>query len=238
MSPASFAVIGAGWRGLYFLRIARALPDRFRVTGIVVRDPDRARRTQAEWGVPAHPSLQALLGTGLPDFLALAVTRASAPALLAEAAAANLPVMPETPPAADLAGLLQVWRLVEAGARIQAAEQYLFHPWHAARLALVRSGRLGDVSQVQISIAHAYHGMSLLRLMLGVGFDTAHISARTFSAPLVAGPGRQGPPTQQEVISSEQVIAQVEFGAKLGIVTSVARSTTPWSAISRISAHM
>jgi predicted dehydrogenase len=83
----------------------------------------------AAWGVPAHPSLHALLAAGSrPDFLVLAVTRNAAPHLLAETAAAGLSVVTETPPAADLAGLLAVWKLVETGARIQVAEQYPFHP--------------------------------------------------------------------------------------------------------------
>ena len=52
MTPIRFAVVGSGWRTLFFLRIAKALPDRFEVTGITSRDPDKARALVAEWGVP------------------------------------------------------------------------------------------------------------------------------------------------------------------------------------------
>src|SRR3954447_11173153 len=108
----SFAIVGAGWRAAFFLRIARRLPERFAVTGMVVRDPGHARHMTAAWGVPAHASLHALLASGpRPDFLVLAVTRNAAPLLLSEAAAAGLPVLTETPPAADLAGLLAIWKL-------------------------------------------------------------------------------------------------------------------------------
>lgn len=228
MSVTTFGVVGGGWRAQYFLRIAGTLPEKFRVGGVVVRDPARAARLQAAWGIPAHPSLPALLDAGRPDFLVLAVSRTSAPSLLAEAAAAGVPVLTETPPAADLAGLHEVWKLVAAGARIQVAEQYFLHPWHAARLTLARSGRLGEISQAQLSIAHGYHGVSLLRLLLGVGFAPARITARRFTASLIAGPGRQGPPERHEVLQSEQVLAQLDFGAKLGIHDFAAGQYRSW----------
>ena len=56
--------------------------------------------------------------------------------------------------------------LAERGARIQVAEQYQFQPIHAARLAIARSGRLGTISQAQISAAHGYHGIDLIRRFL------------------------------------------------------------------------
>ena len=33
MEPIAFGLIGSGWRGEFFERIAAALPDRFRLTG-------------------------------------------------------------------------------------------------------------------------------------------------------------------------------------------------------------
>src|ERR1700720_929345 len=110
--PACFALVGAGWRAQYFLRIAEFLPERFRVSGMVVRNPDRARDMQSRWGVPTYPTLDALLAAPRPDFVVLSVTRTAAPTLLAQIAAAGLPVLTETPPAADLAGLHAVWALV------------------------------------------------------------------------------------------------------------------------------
>lgn len=237
--PATFALVGAGWRAQYFLRIPRALPEQFRVSGVVVRDSARAEEIAAAWHVHTHPSLAALLDAGhrRPDFLVLAVDRASAPALLAEAAAADLPVLTETPPAADLTGLHAVWELVAAGARVQVAEQYLFHPWHAARLAIARSGRLGRVSHAQVSIAHGYHGVSLLRRLLGVGFEPARITAREFAAPLVAGPDRQGPPRTEQVVEARQVLAQLDFGDRLGVHDFTAGQYRSWIRAPRLLAR-
>jgi NAD-dependent oxidoreductase involved in siderophore biosynthesis len=62
MSAVTFAMVGGGFRSQYFLRIAQALPERFRASGIVVRNPGRATQMRAIWGIPTYPSLEALLG--------------------------------------------------------------------------------------------------------------------------------------------------------------------------------
>jgi predicted dehydrogenase len=215
--PVRFGIVGAGWRAHFFLRVARQLPERFRVSGVVARDPARAAAITAAWQVPAYRDLGELLAAETPAFVVLSVPRLIAPDLLAELAGRRVPALTETPPAADLAGLHAVWQLVAGGACIQVAEQYLFQPLHAARLAVVRSGRLGRVSHAQVSVAHDYHGISLLRLLLDVRFEQATITARRFDSQLVAGPTRQGPPLEERVGTSSQVIAQIDFGDRLGI---------------------
>ncbi|MFC0408336.1 Gfo/Idh/MocA family protein [Roseomonas elaeocarpi] len=217
VSAARFAVVGGGFRAQYFLRLARALPGELRASGVVVRDPDRAEALRDRWNVPVHPNLADLLAAGRPDFVVVCVSRGQALPVLHEVAAAGLPVLTETPPAEDLAGLHEVWALVRGGARLQVAEQYRLQPMNAARLALARSGLLGEVQHAQVSLAHDYHGMSLLRAFLDTGFRMPRVTARRFAAPLVAGPDRQGPPREYRVTQSTQVIAQLDFGDRLGI---------------------
>lgn len=234
MTASRFAVVGSGWRTHYFARIARALPDRFRLTGLVSRDAGRRQALAAQWDVATHPSLQALLTAGRPDFLVLSVAQPAMPALLAEAAAAGLPILAETPPAPDLPGLHTVWGLAKAGARIQVAEQYLYQPLNAARLAVIADGRLGPVSQVQISLAHGYHAISLLRRMLDVGGEPARITARTVIVPALEGPGREGPPREHRVFRAEQVIAQLEFPGKFAIHDFTAGQYRSWIRTNRL----
>lgn len=128
-----------------------------------------------------------------------------------------MPVLTETPPAASLAELLALHELSKRGARIQVAEQYHLQPLHAARLTFIHSGKLGTVTQAQVSIAHSYHGMSLLRKALGITFEPVKITAHSFTAPLIVGPDRSGLPQQERTILSEQQIAYLDFGDKLGI---------------------
>ncbi|WP_414171459.1 hypothetical protein [Clavibacter tessellarius] len=51
-----FGIVGSGWRSAFFLRIARALPERFAVTGLVTRSAETGRALEEEWGsAPSAP---------------------------------------------------------------------------------------------------------------------------------------------------------------------------------------
>jgi predicted dehydrogenase len=215
--PVPFAIVGVGWRAEFFLRVARELPRRFRVSGVVARDAAAGARVTAEWGVPTYRDLGTLLAAAPPAFVVVSVPRRVAPDLLEELAEHHVAALTETPPAADLEGLLRVWELVARGACIQVAEQYAYQPLHAARLAVVRSGQLGVISQAQVSTAHDYHGISLIRQLLDVTFQDSTIAARRIESPILAGPTRRGPPAQDQLTTSVQIIAQLDFGDRLGI---------------------
>lgn len=216
MTATRFAMIGGGWRTEFYLRIAKALPERFTISGMLVRDPAKGQAIEQTWGVPTHRTLDDLLRAN-PQFVVTCVSWEANPGLVQELAARQVPVLSETPPAPDVERLAALWALVERGARIQVAEQYIYQPHHAARLALVASGALGRVSQAQVSACHGYHGISLIRHFLGIGFENARITARRFVSPLVAGPDRRGPPKEERLVNSTQTIAWLDFGDRLGV---------------------
>jgi hypothetical protein len=222
MDLADFVIIGGGWRSGFFLRAARALPDRFRVGGMLVRDPAKGAVIEAEWGVKTFQTLDGLLAGGAPLFAVVALPRAHTPGMLEELTRRGLPVLTETPPAADVQSLERVNRLSKQGGRIQVAEQYIFQPMHAARLAMAHSGLLGNVSQAQVSFMQGYHGISLIRHYLKVGFEPVTITAMKFESPIFKGPDRAGPPTAEQIIPCAQTIAWLDFGniaggSRLGI---------------------
>ncbi len=218
MAPIRLVIVGGGgWRSEFYLRVARALPERFRVEALLVRNPAKGRAMEAAWGVPTYRTLDDLLGATAPEFAVTCVPWEANPLFLKDLAARGLPVLSETPPAPDMARLWEVWQLVEQGARIQVAEQYIYQPHHAARLAFAASGALGRVTQAQVSACHGYHGMSLIRHFLGVGFENARITARRFVSPIVAGPGRDGPPAEERIVDSPQDMAWLDFGDRLGV---------------------
>jgi predicted dehydrogenase len=216
INPVLFGLVGGGWRAEFYLRIARAMPERFQIAGCVTRTEATRARIKAAWKIPVFDELDALLDQ-LPDFVVTSVPWAASPPVLVELAARDMPTLAETPPAPDLERLIQLWKELPKEARLQVAEQYQFQPLHAARLAFARSGKLGEIRQVQVSVAHGYHGIALIRKFLDAGYENATIKAFRFKSPLIAGPGRTGPPSVEEEIESVQVIAYLQFDRKLAV---------------------
>ncbi|MFN8471124.1 MAG: Gfo/Idh/MocA family oxidoreductase [Anaerolineae bacterium] len=216
MTPTEFGIVGAGWRAEFFLRIAAATPNWFRVTGLVRGTSSHAEEVGERFGVPVFASVKQLIDATRPSFVITSVPRDVNPALIRQIVDLNTAVLSETPPAPTVEGLNELWKDV-GGAQVQVAEQYIFQPHHAARLNLVATGKLGRVSQAQVSVAHGYHGVSLIRHFLGVTFEDATVETRRFQSPLVEGPGRYGGPTHEAVKTSSQDITIFDFGDRLGI---------------------
>jgi predicted dehydrogenase len=213
----TFGMIGTGWRAEFYLRIVAACPEHFRVAGVVGRSAAKAANLGKRFNVPIFESIEALLQADRPQFMIVNVSRGAALPIMAQLAALDIPILCETPPAETLDDLRQVWALVEGGARIQVAEQYWAQPHHAARLAFAHSGKLGTITQAQVSFAHGYHGISLMRRFLGITFEPVTISAVRFTSPIIEGPGRGGLPGEERLRPSGQTVARFDFGDKLGI---------------------
>ena len=213
-----FGIVGAGWRVNWFLRAARALPDKLQVTGLAARRPQRAFDLAAEYGVNIYRSPSEMIAAESPDFVVVSVSWPANPPIIRHLVELGIPVLSETPPATTVEEMTELWALQEQGARIQVAEQYWRQPHHAARLAFAHSGRLGHISQVQLSACHGYHGISLIRRFLGIGAEPVTVTARRFTSPIMQGPTRQGPPRKEEVTDSVQLLAAFDFGDRLGIL--------------------
>lgn len=218
MEPIVFGIVGTGWRSEFFLRIARALPDRFSVCGTVTRNPAERSDFALKWGVKLYEDIDALVDQARPSFVVTSVPRSVNPQTIEAIVARGLPVLSETPPATDVPSLVAFYRNIrKAGGKVQVAEQYFLQPHHAARLAVIESGLIGTASQAQVSAAHGYHGVSLIRNFLGVTFEKARIAAREVVSPIVGGPGRDGPAEKEEIRSSKQLVAWIDFGDRLGV---------------------
>lgn len=232
--PVVFGIVGSGWRSEFFLRIARALPDRFRVSGIVSRGADTRRALEEQWNVRSFPDTDTMLDATAPEFVVVSVPRDVAPDTIAHLAGRGVPVLTETPPAADVAGMLPLHDLVADGAIIQVAEQYHLSPLLAAQLRIAASGRLGRVSQVVVAQCHDYHGVSILRRALGVGFDDVSITATVFDSPLVKGPDRNGDPREEVVVTAHQTTARFDFGDRLGVYDFAPQQYFSWIRANRL----
>jgi predicted dehydrogenase len=203
-TPIRFALIGFGWRARQFARIAEHLPDWFALTAILRRNP------QGEEPVKVVADLDALMADR-PDFAVLSVPRQEAPEYLLALADRGLPVLTETPPAAKLDELFKLFEALPPRARVQVAEQYPSQPFHQALWRLVASGRVGEVHHVEVSIAHGYHGIALIRRLLGVGFENATIQGLEVKHPLMSWPTRKGPPADGSLKESAQELGLIRF---------------------------
>ena len=206
-----FGLIGAGGRSDFFLRIARRMPKQFEVVCAQVRDPVKGKAYADRWRLPVVNTLPELLEREGMEFVLVSVSQPAAAEVIASVAATGMPVLTETPPGQTVAELERLTALTRNGAHIEVAEQYQFQPLHAARIALARDGRLGDVTQAQVSAAHGYHGVSLMRLMLGVGFEDATIHAFGVESRLLASRRRSGRPVADKLEDSHQILALFEF---------------------------
>lgn len=216
--PTVFGIVGSGWRAEFFLRLARQAPERFSVSGVVARRPERGAEIGAAWGVPTYLSIDEMVTARRPEFVITCVSWDAAPAVTKELVAQGVAVLAETPPAPDLDGLRSLWSDVGASGLVQVAEQYTLMPGHAARLALLREGVIGDVTSVQVSSTHLYHAVSMMRHMLGVGFAPAQVDARDFVSPLANPLTPSGWTASSEPQDSTTTLATLDFGdARMGL---------------------
>ncbi|MGE5422569.1 MAG: Gfo/Idh/MocA family protein [Ignavibacteriales bacterium] len=157
------AIIGAGWRAEYYLRIARELPELFQVVGMVVRNPERRTAIGKRWACAVFASYEELRGVMEFDFVVVAVSKASVSEVVATVVESGKPILLETPPAQNIDEILNILSLCGDKYPLQVAEQYPFQPMHMARKNLIDRGLLGEVSSIYLSVCHGYHAISLIR---------------------------------------------------------------------------
>jgi predicted dehydrogenase len=212
-----FAIVGSGWRSEFYLRLARQAPQRFEVAGVVTRSADRGAEVEARWGVPTFRTAEQLVSTTQPEFVIASVPWAVTPDATKTLVELGVRVLAETPPAPDLDALRELWRAVGDSGLVQVAEQYMLMPGHAARWVLAREGVIGDVTSVQVSSTHLYHAVSMIRLLLGVGFSPATVRATEFAAPLASPLTPQGWTNDDTPHDTATTIASLDFAGRMGL---------------------
>ncbi|MDI1465930.1 Gfo/Idh/MocA family oxidoreductase [Catellatospora sp. KI3] len=210
--PIRYAVIGRGWRAQFFFKLAALMPDRLQVTGVMTRSAQAGAEVAAQWRLPVVQDLSDLLRTGDPEFVITSVPWDVNPGLVETLVGRGLPVLSETPPAPDVAGLRRLWDAIGATGLVQVAEQYLLLPDHAARLAVLRSGAIGTPTSAQVCSTHGYHAVSILRGMLGVGLGPASVQARAFTAPLADPLAPSGWRDDATPRPATTTLATIDFG--------------------------
>ncbi len=211
MNKIRFAIIGNGYRAMAFLRVGLSLPEYFEVTCMQFRNPEKAAAFSATHSIPAVLSLEECLATK-PDFVIIALSRSVNASVMLKLMPLGIPMLAETPPAVNYEDLLLLWeQSVEYGAKIQVAEQYFLHPLCQAKLKVLKQGILGEITNLSISWAHDYHGASLIRKLLGVGFEQVSIYGKNYQFPVTITDSRIGIRTEGEVTPANRTRCTFEF---------------------------
>ena len=216
------AIIGAGWRSEFFIRIAQLLPEKFEIVGVVARKEEVRSALAERFGVQTYSSISQLLSKNKPDYAISSVSWDSNPSVVEELVSAGVYVLCETPPAPTLEGLQKLWAAVGSSEMVQVAEQYLSLPGHSARLAITKSGVIGDVSSLELSSTHGYHAVSIMRGFLQSGFEPTTITTRQFQAQLVDPLLRNGFNADLSPKNAKTTISLIDFGSgKSGVYNFV-----------------
>jgi len=218
----TIAVIGAGWRADFYIRIALLMPEKFEVVGVVARKEEVRSALTQKYGVSTFSSISELLAHKKPDYAVSSVSWSSNPGVLEELVNAGVFVLSETPPAPTVEALQELWRAVGSSNMVQVAEQYLSLPGHSARLSLTKAGVIGEVTSVELSSTHGYHAVSIMRGFLESGFEPTTVTTQKFQAPLVNPLSRDGWNSDLSPQGAGTTISLIDFGyGKSGIYNFV-----------------
>ena len=176
MEKVKLGFIGAGRRAQFFLKIAGELKDTYQIAGAVTARRESGEEFSRKYEAPSYLSIDEMVDKVKPDILLNMVDREHKIEVMLGLMDYNLPILCETPAGETLKELQTVWKSAkEKSAKIEISEQYIFKPLQQVCFELIRKGLLGDIHYANVSIAHGYHGVSLIRNYLGAGLDSPEI---------------------------------------------------------------
>lgn len=154
----NYVIIGGGWRAEFYLRIAQLVPDKFNVTAICVRNKERAEYIKNKYNVTVFDNVEETLKCKF-DFIVNCINMDDISEFAVSLADKGYYVLCETPIIAP--------PLAEHDySKIQVAEQFHLKGTYQTLKKIIDSGRIGDIVSMEISVAHDYHAMSLMRFLL------------------------------------------------------------------------
>lgn len=212
--PLKFAVIGSGYRAKFYARVAKRYPSLFQLQMIVCRSEQKARSIEEELACRAVYDVKEC-EKAHPDLIVIAVNKASISESVQEWVNKGYPVLAETPVASEAGVMKQLWKMQQRqNARIFVAEQYHRYPSLMPGLEAIRRGLLGEPQTAYLSLAHDYHGASLIRRMLRTGIEDFSLFGLRVKHPVVETDSRYGAITDGRIAEKarDQIIFQFASG--------------------------
>lgn len=211
MKKARFLIVGSGWRSLFYVRIAKALPEHFEVCAMLCRTEEKAEKMAKEHGIVTETSIQKCRDMK-PDFVVVAVNKASIPEVSVEWMNYGFTVFCETPASLDREMLQNIWQLHQAGKKLVVAEQYTSYPLYGAMLQVLEQDRIGEPYNINLSVAHEYHGTSMIRAFLREKTNTPFkVTGKNYLFDTVETVSRYEKITDGRQSPKSRVVATFEF---------------------------
>lgn len=178
-----FVIVGSGWRSMYYVRIAKALPERFELGAMLCRTQEKADAVGTKYGIHTTTSPEECKRLN-PDFVVVAVNKAAIAKVSVEWLHCGFTVLCETPAALTIEDLCALWSLhIRSGAKLSVAEQYCRYPVYQAMLKILSGDLIGAPYNASVSLAHDYHGASLIRAFLRAGMTPFSVWGSSYSFP-------------------------------------------------------
>ncbi|WP_147615332.1 Gfo/Idh/MocA family oxidoreductase [Treponema pectinovorum] len=215
MQKYSFIIVGSGWRSLFYVRIAKALPQFFELKALLCRTNEKAQKLAYEYNIKTSTSIEECKNLK-PDFVVVAVNKADGAKVAQQWANFGFTVLMETPAAQDEQTLQELWIKHKKGKKILVAEQYIFYPHWQAILNLLKSNTkneciLGVINYVYLSFAHEYHGASLIKAILNTQSKDFSVSGKIYSFPTAQTFTRYEKFTDGKICDKKRTLALFEF---------------------------
>lgn len=214
--PIRYGVVGRGWRADFYFRLARQAPERFQCVGAVTRSAPAGASIEEKWAIPTFRA-PGHLAAEAPDIVVTSVPREANPRVVEDLVTLGIPVLSETPPAADRDALCRLWASVGPSGLVHVAEQHPFLPVFSALRVLADRGVLGDTTSAQVSWTHDYHAVAVLRHLLGLRWDPARVTAAHTVGPLLEGPDRAGWPAAPREREAVHTVGLIDVAGRVGV---------------------
>ena len=210
-----FGIIGSGWRSEFYLRIAALMPEKFEVSGIYIRNPQKKEAFAQKYNVNICDSLEQLLDT-CPEFVVCCVYNIDMCDMTQMLCDSNIAVLCETPIGTTKEQVDNFKGKIKPTWKAQVAEQYHLQPYFQAVKSVIDSGILGEINQVQLSFCHDYHAASVIRFLLDTKHALPTVTSVNLTDSVYRYNSREGviPPT---LIPADQQIAILNYGNKTAV---------------------
>lgn len=211
MKKIRFVIAGSGWRSLYYVRVAKALPDVFELCAMYCRTAEKAEKMAGEHDIHTTASIEECVSCN-PDFVVVAVNKTSIAEVSMEWMRRGMTVLCETPASLRLEDLNELWQMHLSGHKLVVAEQFARFPEYSALLKVAERNIIGEPDFLNISLAHDYHGISLMRALLNIPTDTGFtLRAKARKFPVVETCTRYERFRDGRVADKRRTIAMFEF---------------------------